>query len=104
MKSIKKLSSAERDRVTAAEICIDEMLTIMDRHGERGTLYSTLRSVSQHLSNELREADGLAGRHDRLIRVRRLLTDAFPLTDEDIEDAAALALPSTPSQTPSTEG
>jgi hypothetical protein len=44
MKSIKKLCSVERDRVTAAEICIDEMLTIMDRHGERGSLYSTLRT------------------------------------------------------------
>lgn len=88
MKTIKKLCSVERDRVTAAEICIDELLTIMERHGERGPLWSTLFTISQGLSNELREAEGLAGRHARLIRVRKALTDAFPMTDEDLEAGA----------------
>lgn len=80
-----KLCSVERDRMTAAEICIDECLTIMDRHGARGPLYSTLRTISQHLSGILLDADGVAGRHDRLIRIRETLTAAFPMSDSDLE-------------------
>jgi hypothetical protein len=80
-----KLCSVERDRMTAAEICIDELLTIMDRHIERGPLYNTLRMVSQHLSGILLDADGAADRRNRLIRVRRALTEAFPMTDEDLD-------------------
>lgn len=85
MNSIKKLCNVERDRVTAAEICVDEMLTIMDRHGEHGALYSTLRTISRQLHHELRDAEGIDVRYDRLIRVRKVLTDAFPMTDEDLE-------------------
>jgi hypothetical protein len=84
MKSMSKLCSVERDRVTAAEICIDECLTIMDRHGERGELYSRLKDISQTLSNDLREADGLIKRQRRLIRIRAALIAAIPMTDEDL--------------------
>lgn len=83
----RKLCNVERDRLTAAEICIDEMLTIMDRHGERGILYETLRHLSQRIDVMLLDADGPVDRRERLIRVRQALTQAFPMTDEDLEQA-----------------
>jgi len=91
MKFARKLCSAERDRMTAAEICIDELLTIMDRHGASGSyLHSALTELSSDLNNAMLAADGLAVRRERLSRVRRALTDAFPMTDDDL---AATALP-----------
>ena len=86
-----KLCSVERDRVTAAEICIDECLTIMDRHSanQRSPLYSSLRNISQALNTMLRDADGMNARYERLIRVRAALTTAFPMTDEDLEGTAS---------------
>lgn len=82
---ISRLCGVERDRVTAAEICIDECLTIMDRHGERGKLYSTLRALSGELNRLNRDADGMGDRYERIIKVRTALTTAFPMTDEDLE-------------------
>lgn len=81
----RKLCDAERDRVTAAEICIDEMLTILDRHGVSGRLHENLQRLSRNLSDELLLADGPLERRDRLIRVRQALTAAFPMTDEDLD-------------------
>lgn len=80
-----KLCSVERDRMTAAEICIDECLTIMDRHIERGPLYNAMRMISQHLSGILLDADGAPDRRARLIRIRQVLTNAMPMTDEDLD-------------------
>jgi hypothetical protein len=79
-----KLCSVERDRMTAAEICIDELLTIMDRHRDRTETHSLLRLLSDRLSVMLLNADGPQVRRDRLIRVRLALTEAFPMTDEDL--------------------
>ena len=88
MKFARKLCSVELDRMTAAEICIDELLTIMDRHGASGTdLYSTLRELSSDLNNTMLATDGLGGRRERLIRVRQALTTAFPMTDEDLSQS-----------------
>lgn len=84
-----KLCSVERDRMTAAEICIDECLTIMDRHGAHGTLYSNLKNMSQTIDAILRDADGMNARYKRLIRVRAALTAAFPMTDEDLGAAVS---------------
>lgn len=86
MKFARKLCSAELDRMTAAEICIDELLTIMDRNGAtRSDLYSSLREISSDLNNAMLATDGLSGRRARLIRVRAALTTAFPMTDDDLE-------------------
>jgi hypothetical protein len=88
MKFARKLCGVERDRMTAAEVCIDELLTIMDRHGaSRSALYSALLELSSDLNNTMLATDGLVGRRDRLIRVRAALTTAFPMTDEDLEGA-----------------
>lgn len=81
---IGQLCDVERDRMTAAEICIDELLTIMDRHGVRGEMHLDLRNLSMQLSDILILADGPVVRRDRLIRVRAALTTAFPMTDEDL--------------------
>lgn len=81
---IKQLSSVERDRATAAEICIDELLTIMDRRW-RTPEYLELQTISSELSSALLEADGPAKRRERLLRVRAALTSAFPMTDADLE-------------------
>jgi hypothetical protein len=78
------LCSVERDRMTAAEICIDELLTIMDRHGVRGEMHLDLRNLSMQLSDILLVADGPVIRKERLIRIRAALTTAFPMTDEDL--------------------
>jgi hypothetical protein len=84
---IDKLCSVERDRVTAAEICIDELLTIMDRHTPRPLgLYVTLRKLSAQLSDMLLAADGPVIRRERLIRIRAALTNAIPMTDEDLAE------------------
>jgi hypothetical protein len=58
----------------------------MNKHGFIGVqLYSTLRTISGHLSDALRDAEAIDARYDRLISVRHRLTDAFPMTDEDLE-------------------
>jgi hypothetical protein len=88
MKSLtEKLCSVERDRMTAAEICIDELLTIMDRHRDRTETHRMLQVLSSQLSVMLINADGLGARHERLVRVRKALTDAFPMTDKDLEQS-----------------
>jgi hypothetical protein len=87
-KFVEKLCSVELDRMTAAEICIDEILTIMDRHPPRQlSLYVTLRRLSGQLNDMLLAVDGPAIRRERLIRVRAALTSALPMTDEDLSDS-----------------
>jgi hypothetical protein len=81
----KRLCNVERDRVTAAEICIDELITIMDRHGVVDQMRIDLGNLSRSLHALLTEADGVANRRSRLIRIRGVLTDAMPMTDEDLE-------------------
>lgn len=80
------LCDAERDRAAAAEICIDELLTIMDRHAfpEAAPMYMALRAMSQELHRASTEADGPLERRKRLIRIRNTLTTAMPLTDDDL--------------------
>lgn len=81
-----ELCGVERDRMTAAEICLDELLTIMDRHEPRPLgLYVTLRKLSAQLSDMLFAADGPVIRRQRLIRIRATLTNAIPMTDDDLE-------------------
>lgn len=86
---IDRLCSVERDRVTAAEICIDELLTIMDRHAPRPlAMYVTLRKLSAQLGEMLLAADGPVTRRERLIRIRAALTNAIPMTDNDLEEGS----------------
>lgn len=82
----KKLCSAERDRMASAEICIDEALTIMDRHGitERDEHYRSLVDLSQTFHQVMTNADGYEKRLDRMKRVRSALTAALPLSDADL--------------------
>jgi hypothetical protein len=88
---IDQLCSVERDRVTAAEICLDELLTIMDRHGiaPRDPLYQAVRLVSGELDARLSAADGPYKRRERLIRIRTALTNVMPMTDDDLAESAA---------------
>lgn len=81
----KKLCPAELDRVTAAEICIDELLTTMDRHNCQDTLYHTLKIISSGLHAELTSVEDSQERRARIIKIRRALTDAMPLSDDDLE-------------------
>lgn len=84
--AIPRLCGVERDRLTAAEICIDECLTIMDRHGVPASDpgYSLMREFTRRLHSLLTNADGAPLRRARLIRVREALTKAFPMTDDDL--------------------
>lgn len=81
-----RLCNAERDRVTSAEICVDEVLTIMDRHGlnDSDPAYRALAAISGTLHRALTIADGFRLRGDRIRRVRDGLTQAFPLSDDDL--------------------
>lgn len=79
-----KLCEVERDRATAAEVCIDELLTIMGRHDMDGTAYNMLTNLSAAIHEGLCDADGPAKRHERLSRIREGLTSAFPMTDADL--------------------
>jgi hypothetical protein len=87
---IDRLCSVERDRVTAAEICLDELLTIMDRHNIASfdPMYSYIHQISLRLHKELLAADGPAIRRERLIRIRAALTNAIPMTDEDLAEGS----------------
>lgn len=86
---IKKLCSVERDRATAAEICIDELLTMMDRHDMDGGAYNMLVNLSAELHSALSEVDGPSKTRERLIRIRAGLTNAIPMTDEDLQACPA---------------
>lgn len=85
-KAIGKLCSVEMDRLTAAEICMDECLTIMDRHGvpSDDPGYSLMREFTRRLHQMQTKAEGVIKRRQRLIRVRSALTEAFPMTDADL--------------------
>ena len=73
-----RLPEFERDRLTAAEVCIDEALSIMDRRSDAcGPFYDTLSDISAMLSNALLIADGADNRLERLRRVRDTLDSAF---------------------------
>lgn len=82
----KELCDVERDRLTAAEIGIDEALTIMDRHGIKNhdPVYRALATLSGTLHRALSQADGPPRRHERLRRIRDVLTDAMPMSDADL--------------------
>jgi hypothetical protein len=84
--AIERCGSVERDRLTAAEICLDECLTILDRHRVPGNDldYLALRRLSMRLSDAQLQADGPYERRERLIRIRDVLTDAMPMTDADL--------------------
>jgi hypothetical protein len=83
---VDRLCGAELDRLTAAEICLDECLTIMDRHrvepSDPG--YSLILEFSRRLHGILTETEGPRSRRERLVRVRQDLTEAFPLSDADL--------------------
>lgn len=84
-KFITSLSNVERDRATAAEVCIDELLTMLDRHDDDGPAYNMLLNLSDMLNAALTSVDGARKRRERLLRVRAGLTAAFPMTDADLE-------------------
>lgn len=83
------LCSAERDRVVGAEMCMDEMLTIMDRRGypDADPAYMALRVLSRGIHEAMRATEPREKLRRRMIDVRAKLTDVFPLTDADIEPA-----------------
>lgn len=74
------LPEFERDRLTAAEVCIDEALSIMDRHGgdKASPEYRMFKSASELLDVVLELADGAQARYDRLKRVSDELDATFP--------------------------
>jgi hypothetical protein len=84
----KRLCEAERDRLTSAEVCIDEVLTTLDRHGmdQSDFVYRALASLSGTMHRALTAADGLQERRERLIRVRKALNEALPLSDADLAE------------------
>lgn len=74
-----RLPDFERDRLTAAEVCIDEALSIMDRRSDPcDPIYDVMQDISAMLSNALLLADGAEKRLERLRRVRDILDRTFP--------------------------
>lgn len=84
--AVQNMSGAERDRLTAAEICIDEALTLLERRsmGTTDPLMLTLLDLSRIFHDTLTVADGLVGRRQRILKVRAKLTELMPLTDADL--------------------
>lgn len=82
----RELCEAERDRLTAAEIGLDEALTIMDRHGlgNWNAIYSALKTLSGTFHRALTAADGPERRRERLSSIRDRMTDLFPMSDIDL--------------------
>jgi hypothetical protein len=83
------LRSAERDRVSAAEMCIDELLTIMDRRGypQDDPAYTTLKILSRGIHLAMRKTEPPTNLQRRMLRIRAGLTEVFPLSDADLEGA-----------------
>lgn len=80
------LCPAERDRVVGAEMCIDELLTIMDRRGypDADPAYMALRALSQGLHVAMKATEPQHLLRNRMVHVRKKLTEVFPLSDDDI--------------------
>lgn len=89
-KMCRELCEAERDRLTTTEICIDEALTTMDRHGMTmaDPVYRSLKDLSYVFHDALKIVDGYEKRIERIVRVRKALTEAFPLSDDDLARTA----------------
>ena len=83
------LCSAERDRVVTAEMCIDELLTIMDRRGypSEDPAYRALRTLSAGIHEAMKATEPFPDLRGRMLRVRETLTSALPLTDENLAEA-----------------
>lgn len=79
--------SAERDRLAAGEICVDEVMTIFERRGlpSDHPLMVGLQMVSKGMHMVMTQVDGPEKRLARMIKIRRVLTEAMPLTDADLE-------------------
>lgn len=71
------------DRLTAAEVCLDEVLSAMDAAGIENSdpVYRSILELSQAFDRILEETDGPEDRFARLSRVRDTLTLAFPHPD-----------------------
>lgn len=74
-----KLAAWELERATAIEVCIDELASMIERHGvvdsQRHTILSDL---SDWLSDNLLATLGPQKRYDMLKRVGDQLQDTYP--------------------------
>lgn len=77
-----RLSRWELERLTAAEICIDELMATLERHklGEH-TTHRKLRDLSDWLDDLLLDAQGAEKRYDTLKSVRDKLDATFRAPD-----------------------
>lgn len=77
---------AERDRLCAAEICIDEVLATLDRHGvpSEAEEYRALKMISNRFHEAFFPWNGDATRLHRMRRVRDALDKTFPLDETDV--------------------
>ena len=76
------LTERERDRLVVGEIGIDEMLSMLDRHGvpPDNRIYRALAELSGVISEAMLLADGPEKREARLRSIRDRLSAAFPLS------------------------
>lgn len=90
LKAVADMKYVERERLTMAEIGVDEARTLLERRGLQHDhpLMEMLATVSEVLSSALFEADGGQVRRNRLLRVRKRLTQTFPMSDEDLRSVS----------------
>lgn len=77
------LANWEIERLTAAEVCIDELMATLERHGlKEPTTHSKLMDLSDWLDTLLLDAQGAERRYETLKSTRDRLDAAFPAPTE----------------------
>jgi hypothetical protein len=75
----KQLAAWELERATAIEVCIDELASMIERHGViDAKRHTALSDLSDWLSDNLLATLGPERRYEMLKRVRDQLQDAYP--------------------------
>ncbi len=78
-----RLAEWELDRVTAAEVCLDELMATLERHNVNfDGMHGKLADLSDWLDNLLLDAQGPERRYETLRGARDKLDAAFPAPTE----------------------
>jgi len=77
------MNEQQLDRFTVIELAVDELGSWMDGNGmDKSDVRYACWKISHWLHYKLASEQTLEGRRDRVLRIRKQLTELFPLDDK----------------------
>lgn len=77
------MNAQQLDRFTVIELAVDELGSWLDATGTDPQMRDELWKISQWLHRKLTREQDLGARRERIIKIRRQLTELFPLDDTE---------------------